>query len=177
MLFRSEDTLVSLFDNNDIRLNLLSPKDGQTTHLIRKYHNASEIDEISKHWDPLVLRVSEVYLNRAEAYWNKNDNINALEDVKSIISRALDVENSELDINVSNEELYKLILTERNKELCFEGHRLFDIVRTKNDLQRSSKTNSSILSITYPSDYFVLPIPDKELEANTNMQPNPTVNN
>ena len=62
-------------------------------------------------------------------------------------------------------------------ELCFEGHNFFDIIRWKQDLKREENTNSSVEKIVYPSDYFVLPIPQVELNANTNMQPNPTVNN
>ena len=77
----------------------------------------------------------------------------------------------------SDEELIRLIEKERVKELCFEGHNFFDIVRWKQDLVREKNTNSSMKKMVYPSDYFVLPIPQTELNANTNMQPNPTVNN
>jgi hypothetical protein len=62
------------------------------------------------------------------------------------------------------------------KELCFEGHNFFDITRWKQDLVREKNTNSTVSHIAYPSDLFVLPIPQYELDANENMQPNPTVN-
>ena len=54
---------------------------------------------------------------------------------------------------------------------------LFDLTRWKQDLVREAKTTSSVRRINYPSDLFVLPIPQTELFANENMQPNPTVNN
>ena len=62
------------------------------------------------------------------------------------------------------------------KELCFEGHNLFDITRWKQNLVREQHTTSTLRRLNYPNDRFVLPIPQTELNANTNMQGNPTVN-
>ena len=76
----------------------------------------------------------------------------------------------------SDTSLIDLIRLERVKELCFEGHNFFDITRWKQNLVRERSTTSTTKSIAYPSDYFVLPIPQDELYANTSMQPNPTVN-
>ena len=78
--------------------------------------------------------------------------------------------------NYSDATLINLIRMERVKELCFEGHNFFDITRWKQNLVRESKSTSTARFIAYPSDYFVLPIPQDELYANTSMQPNPTVN-
>ena len=77
----------------------------------------------------------------------------------------------------SDAALIGLIRRERVKELCFEGHNLWDLTRWKQDVVREAKTTSTMRRINYPSDLFVLPIPQTELFANENMQPNPTVNN
>ncbi|MCH5328404.1 MAG: RagB/SusD family nutrient uptake outer membrane protein, partial [Coprobacter sp.] len=71
------------------------------------------------------------------------------------------------------DELARIIEIERIKELCFEGHRFFDITRRKQNLVRSPHTTSSVKKITYPSYKFVLPIPEREMGVNHNMQPNP----
>lgn len=169
------DTLIGLFDQNDIRLQLLTESNGSP--VCRKYFLTANLPEIDKHYDPFVLRVSEMYLNRAEAYLNRNRLSEAAADVKAIVARGLNKEVSEITINESDKtELEKLIEKERTKELCFEGHQFYDIIRKKQDLIREASTNSVIKRFAYPSDYFVLPIPLKELEANPNMQPNPTVN-
>ncbi len=73
-------------------------------------------------------------------------------------------------------DLLTLVQCERVKELCFEGHNFFDITRWKQDLVREYTTNSTVRTLTYPNDLFVLPIPQYELDANENMKPNPTVN-
>ncbi len=170
------DTLISLFDDqNDIRLSLLTNDKGE--HICFKYYIKGNVAEADKHYDPFVARVSEMYLNRAEAYLNKNMLTEAATDIKAIIARGLNttIENVELN-TTSKTELTHTLEKERDKELCFEGHQFFDITRKKQNLVREAGSNSSVQRINYPSDYFVLPIPLKELEANTNMQPNPTVN-
>lgn len=170
------DTLISLFDDpTDIRLQLLTEDDD--SYACRKYLITKSMAEIDKHYDPFILRVTEMYLNRAEAYLNKNRLTEAAADVKAILARGLDKNISEITVNETDKTaLSRLIEKERAKEFCFEGHRFYDITRKKQDLVREASTNSSVKRISYPSDLFVLPIPQKELDANTNMQPNPTVN-
>ena len=69
-------------------------------------------------------------------------------------------------------ELLELILKERVKELCFEGHNFFDLTRRKQSIVREAASNATVKRINYPSKYFVLPIPRYELNANGRMQPN-----
>uniref|UniRef100_UPI0032178EE6 RagB/SusD family nutrient uptake outer membrane protein n=1 Tax=uncultured Draconibacterium sp. TaxID=1573823 RepID=UPI0032178EE6 len=170
------DTLISLFDDpSDIRLALL--KDDEGKKACRKYLIAASMPEKDKHYDPFVLRVTEMYLNRAEAYLNKNMLAEAAADVKAIIARGVGKSVSEIIINETDQAaLNHLIEKERAKEFCFEGHQFFDITRKKQDLVREASTSSTVLRMNYPSDYFVLPISQKELDANLNIQPNPTVN-
>jgi hypothetical protein len=125
-----------------------------------------------------VFRVSEIYLNRAEAYLRAGEPVKAAADLGAIIARALNKNVDEVSINhQDDDQLMRSIKEERAKELSFEGHNFFDIVRYKDPLVRGSSTLSNVKRLEYPNDLFVLPIPQSELNANTNMQGNPTVNN
>src|SRR5690606_17658192 len=87
------------------------------------------------HVNPIVIRVAEVYLNRAEAYVALNQPEKAAADVKKILARALMVSENTIDLPSNNvNAMRELVYKERMKELAFEGHRLFDITRRKQDL-------------------------------------------
>lgn len=168
------DTLVNLFDLDDIRLRLLSY---ESSRVCSKYVITSAVSDAEKHYDPMVFRASEMLLNRAEAYLNKDLLDLAAADMKRLIGRALDKQPEEVQLVYANKEaLARIIEKERAKELCFESHNFFDITRRKQNLVRERNTNSQVKFIAYPSDYFVLPISQYELNANRDMQPNPTVN-
>lgn len=168
------DTLFTLFDSRDTRLQVLY-KDG--AHYCMKYE--SDLNQLGlNHGDEtIVLRLSELYLNAAEAACMLGNYSNARGYIKPILERAVDADYAQAELaNTNDAELLDLIRKERVKELCFEGHNFFDIVRWKMDLVRENATTSTVKRIDYPSDYFVLPISRYELSANLNMQPNPTVN-
>ncbi len=108
---------------------------------------------------PIFIRLSEVYLNRAEAYAHQGGmDQEALDDVNEIRKRA----------GLSGEELYTLdnlathgfssvleaVLNERRLELAFEGHRRDDLMRNKIDLDRSYRSAQNVEGGTdiYPYD-------------------------
>ena len=64
--------------------------------------------------------------------------------------------------------LLEAVKTERIKELCFEGHRLFDIIRRKEDLVRTN--NADVKTISYPHYRFILPIDQMEMQSNERMK-------
>lgn len=173
------NTFLTLFeDPEDTRnTNLLFSFDSRI--VTRKFDAVqTEIESNRQHINPIILRLSEAYLNRAEAYIAKEQPALAAADIKAIHARALgkavtDIELPETDL----EAMTQIVYEERIRELAFEGHRLFDISRRKQNLVRDENTTSSVTELTYPSDYFVLPIPQRELDANPNMDGNPTVNN
>jgi hypothetical protein len=65
------------------------------------------------------------------------------------------------------------ILTERRKELAFEGHRFHDLNRLKRTINRSADYPASARTIPYPFNRRLLPIPQAEMDANPNMVQNP----
>jgi tetratricopeptide (TPR) repeat protein len=173
------DTLMSLYDHpEDIRLKLFARNDNQELKVTTKYRIATDYTPDQERYDPLVLRVTEMYLNRAEAYLKKGQLSQAAGDLKLVLARALQENAAEVRLTYANaDELLQLIKKERARELCFEGHNFFDIVRMKDPLIRGKESTSHVKFLPYPNDLFVLPIPQTELNANTNMQGNPTVNN
>ena len=170
------DTLVSLFDSADLRRQLISTKGG--VKYTTKYSAVTVPENDTKRDDPFVFRLSEEFLNAAEATWHLGQYSVARQYIRAIIERAVGSEEAD-DVmdDTTDTSLIDLIRRERVKELCFEGHNFFDITRWKQDLVREAKTTSTVRRINYPSDLFILPIPQTELFANENMQPNPTVNN
>ncbi len=169
------DTLLSLYDADDIRLRLLRYTNGSPRCL--KYSATNVAGSEAKRDDPFLFRLSEEYLNAAEAACQLGQYAVARQYVRAIIGRAVGAAKADAVLTATSDgQLLQLIRRERVKELCFEGHNFFDLTRWKQSIVREQTTTSVVRVMTYPNDRFVLPIPQDELNANTSMQPNPTVN-
>jgi hypothetical protein len=138
---------------------------------------------------PIMLRLAEMYLNRAEAYARKNDEAKALADVNEIrTNRGLagDLYNSV----PAGSSLLEVVLKERRKELAFEAQRNFDIFRNKQDLHRdywgyhikglqisdidlsTKPTGYEELLIPHTSPRVIYYIPNEEILANDKCEQN-----
>lgn len=174
-IYVAADTLISLFDDpTDVRLQLFQ-KVG-SWYATKKWTITVPFTPNEEKYDPMVLRASELYFIRAEANWAKDRLTDAANDMKEIIGRALNKPKGDVVLDETKDGLKRVIIKERAKEFCFEGHNFFDITRMKQNLIRENNTSSVVKRIDYPSNYFVLPIPQSEIDANPAMKGNPTVN-
>jgi hypothetical protein len=122
---------------------------------------------ISTTHSPIFLRLSEVLLNRAEAYAHLNMDTEALNDVNAIRERA-GLSGDEL-ITTGNlashgfASVLDVVLSERRLELAFEGHRRDDLLRNKIDLDRSFssaqnvKAEADIYPFNGPRQIYYIP--------------------
>ncbi len=121
-------------------------------------------------------RVSEAYLNRAEAYAQLGQTGEAINDVAALLQRRYS-DMSVVEFPEAQAEVLDFILTERRKELCFEDHhRWFDLRRMENrpeikhvfTLVNSSAQKYGVETYTLLSDdpNYTLPIPLQERENN-----------
>lgn len=97
---------------------------------------------------PIFIRLSEVLLNRAEAYAHLEQDDLALADVNAIRERA-GLSGDELITpgNLSSHgfaNVLEAVLNERRLELAFEGHRRDDLMRNKIDLDRSFSSAQNV---------------------------------
>jgi hypothetical protein len=170
--YPASSKLLNSFDASDIRLlnmfKSVGPNKGTN-----KY--ADDVFTTSSAYLLKVIRLSEVYLNRAEANWNLRKFAEAAEDIRVISQRAHP--NQTIVISYANNaDLYQKIADERNRELCFEGHRLHDIVRRKENLVRGSDCNSTVCTLNYPNNKVILPFNVREIDANPALKQNPGYN-
>ncbi|WP_223705664.1 RagB/SusD family nutrient uptake outer membrane protein [Flavobacterium potami] len=159
--------LINLYENNDIRKQLFLPVNLQT--LVNGLLTPVTYNFTRKFQDNagyVAIRLSELYLIRAEAALENNQANLALQDINTIRARS----NATLLTSTSN--LKEEVLLERRKELCFEGHLFFDLVRNHKGITRNDGCISTNCSMTYPSLKFVLPIPQSNINLNENLQQN-----
>ncbi len=117
-----------------------------------------------------VVRLAEMYLIRAEANARIGGNDAAVQaDINTIRQRAYPAAAA---VSAAGAALVDEVLLERRKELAFEGHRLWDLMRTGGDVVRTNCT-SSVCTVANGADRVVLPIPLDEINANPNIQQNP----
>ena len=97
-------------------------------------------DGIAMLTSPVFLRWGEVVLNRAEAYAKIGENAKALDDVNIIRKRAgLSGDELMTTDNIAArgyKDALECVLDERRRELCYEGHRMFDVFRNKLPMDR-----------------------------------------
>jgi len=108
-----------------------------------------------------VLRLAEIYLNRAEAYANLGGTSNlalALADLNAVRNRA-DLPNLSL---ATKADVLLAIENERRLEFGLEPHRWFDLVRTRRAQE--------VLQITDPNK-LLLPVPIEEIIIDDALEP------
>ncbi|WP_173021442.1 RagB/SusD family nutrient uptake outer membrane protein [Lewinella sp. W8] len=163
-LCRVSEDLMSLFAPDDLRRQLY-PQDTRGFRLTAKYPFSP-----SAIFNPIYLRLSELYLLRAEANAALNNDALAQADYDLIHQRA--VLNAP-PITLTGPELLEEIRRERRRELALEGHLLFDLSRWGADIDRDDCAGSvRFCDLTYPSPYFILPIPEDALFRNPNLTQN-----
>jgi len=111
-----------------------------------------------------LIRISEIYLNRAEAYAHKSDYTKARADVNALRNKR-----GIGDAAAVNSALLNEILLQRRIELAFEGHRFFDMKRLGMDISRPS----GLTTVSYDDYRVVAPIGTSELDVNKALVNNP----
>ncbi len=145
-----------------------------------------------------IIRLAELYLNYAEAL-NEYNGSSSHTDVMTYLDRirnrsgvpgVMQAWQKVGKSSFTKEEMRKIIRTERTIELCYEGHRCWDIRRWKmgeemfNTPVKGWKINGSSATEFYQvvdteervflsPGYYLFPIKIKELEINTNLVQNP----
>ncbi len=114
-----------------------------------------------------LIRTPEIILTLAEAHFFLGNTATAQARLADIIrNRYLNGTNELISVTVSltGTDLLNEILRQRRLEFAFEGHRFFDLKRTGSDISRPSSRTLSYV------DFRILPpIPQSELDANTNL--------
>ncbi|ACU57951.1 RagB/SusD family nutrient uptake outer membrane protein [Chitinophaga pinensis] len=131
-------------------------------------------DGISGLYSIKVLRISELYLIRAEAYAKTGSYALALADVNEIRAHR----NLPALENVPDANVLTAVLKEKRVEFMFEGHRYFDLLRNKLSIVRTTCNNPAQLNtprctIEASSPTAIFPIPQREIDVNLNIEQNP----
>ena len=172
------DTLYGLYSATDARAALCvrAPagyRAGQAgnINLCYKYSNANNngAKDATK-----VIRLSDVILIAAEAYYNAGDVANANKYLNMVAQQR---DPAFAGWNDTGEQVLEDILTERRKELAFEGSRFWDLVRLGRSFTKVGNQNPSTLISVAPGNIaLVFPIPVTEETANPNITQNPGYN-
>ena len=111
--------------------------------------------------NPTLLRLSDLYLLRAEAFVELGELALAADDYLAVRQRALP---GAAAPELTATALREAIRTERRLELAFENHHFFDLGRWG--------LGVPAVGLVYPDDRFVLPLPDEALLLNPSLLQN-----
>jgi starch-binding outer membrane protein, SusD/RagB family len=167
--------LAQLYSSTDVRSQLLifgTTKGGDPAYLVNKYPDAENTNKDH----PKVIRLAEVYLIAAESAARLGDNSDAqtwVNDVAELRDPAFTGGYTDI-----GQALIADIIQERRKELAFEGDRLYDMQRCGLTINRGTNQGAAAgdgLSIPFPNDFRVAPIPEQEILRNATIatQQNP----
>ncbi len=106
---------------------------GIPIHYIRKFSYQDGNPNLSS---PIMFRLAELYLNRAEAKARSNRGSEALDDLDIIRANRGLADHLYAGQAPNGMSVLEAVWQERRIELAFEGHRVFDIYRNKQDLVR-----------------------------------------
>lgn len=167
--------LVASYATGDIRKSTYIGTNSTGANYVKKYYSSSRGGRVV---DLKVMRISEMYLLRAEAYAKlaAPNILLAGQDINFV--RANRITGYTNEVFTTAPSIIDAVLQERFKELAFEGQRLFDLKRNNLAVNRSA-TDATPAYINLPAgNYrFVLPIPASEILANPSIIQNAGYNN
>ncbi|MCI1640318.1 MAG: RagB/SusD family nutrient uptake outer membrane protein [Bacteroidales bacterium] len=154
--------LEKLYEDGDVRKSWLEPDADGNCLFTRKYAGKGLANPDLN--NTVVLRLSEMYLNRAEAVIHGATGSSAISDL-AVIAK---------DRNATAQPATLTgVYMERAKELAWEGHLWFDLARTGRDMDRTDIASSSIPTNIPKGDHrWAMPIPQRELTVNGNLVQN-----
>ncbi len=115
-------------------------KNGVNMYYITKFSGQDGSPTLSS---PVMFRLAEVYLNRAEAFAKKADVTSAVADLNTLLTNRLTPGEMPIDYflyqeaSITTDQIVDIVLRERRIELAFEGHRIFDLLRNGKDIVRN----------------------------------------
>lgn len=153
--FEVSDHLVRLFSANDGRRKAYITNEDDMNYHRWSYH---KINNSYKHLgvyntvsDVFSLRTAEAYLNLAEADAELGKDAEACQYLNKLRNSRIQDNTS---VSLSGKELITFIREERERELCFEGHRWFDLRRYSVDTKYPQTTTIEHTFSTYTyADY------------------------
>lgn len=164
--------LLAAYEAGDKRLSTLSSvgvgADGGTYTFTTKYPDA-----VNNADNAPIIRTTEVVLTLAEAIAKQATTVvgalEAIELINPLRVRAGLAPYTIVSFTSVN-ALVEAILEERRKELAFEGLRRMDLLRYKKPLKTSGEGASKAV---FGGNLTILPIPQRELDINPSLVPNP----
>lgn len=181
--YTSSEDLMNSYDPTDLRLNAFFYDRSRIQSGASGYRCIKMIDCEREVSDKFAIRLPEVYLNKAEALACLHRDAEAIAVVDEL--RALRFAPADFTATTaSGNELINFIRDERRRELCYEGHRWFDLRRYavnsvcpfEKEIRHVSYLNSNGVVTTegvyvlnpYSQDKaaYVLPIPQDAIDFN-----------
>lgn len=165
--------LIDLYAEGDVRLETYRTDENEESGILWTAKYPGKGDNAAPDCNNVVIfRLSEMYLNRAEAIMRgaKVDGATAVSDINVITSnRGAEAYNSVGPVDIQ---------TERRKELAWEGHYVYDLARWGMPVERLKIADEYPLltqnhDIPFPSVKWALPLPKSELDVNENLKQNP----
>ena len=153
---------------NDVRNTMLDIDDsGNTKGYFKKWPGKPGASVILNNVP--VIRLSEVYLNAAEAAVKSG----ATSDANNFLGAIMDRANPGVSVPASPSLID--VLTERRKEMALEGHRFFDLMRNNLSINRVGGRHliGVPTSITSADSRIIFPIPQKEIRKSKSLVQNP----
>jgi tetratricopeptide (TPR) repeat protein len=121
-------------------------------------------------WSPVISRLAEMYLNRAEARYHQGNEQGAIDDV-NIIRRRAGIPEWTMAGLPDGKSVLDIVLEERRLELAFEGHRKNDIFRKGRTLDRrypgthDRGASNMVKMMVEPTDPAIIQyIPQQEID-------------
>ena len=116
-----------------------------------------------------VIRLSDVYLVRAEARAELGNEDGARSDLAAVAGSRDAAFTPSTD---SGEDLINAILDERRKELAFEGDRVYDLMRRKLTWTKFRNPTLQNETVSWDNPQLINPLPRAELDNNPNINEN-----
>ncbi len=161
--------LLALYGEGDVRGEIYRTDDKEETgvYWTAKYTGKGEGTPDCN--NVIFLRLSEMYLNRAEAAMNgASTGSTAIKDINAVSQ----VRGGKTYTSVGQTD----IETERRIEFAWEGQYLYDLARWNKAVSRTAGDYplcTDNLNVAFPSYHWALPIPNREIELNPNLVQNP----